>query len=78
VDPQYLKKIREEETRLKKENPGDTNRRVIYYTIKKGDTIWSIANKFNCDSIAELLKTNNIQDEKDIEPGKELKIYLNH
>jgi len=78
VDPQYLRKIREEETRLRKEDLGDTNRRVIYYTIKKGDTIWSIANKFNCDSIAELLKTNNIQDEKDIEPGKELKIYLNH
>jgi membrane-bound lytic murein transglycosylase D len=78
VDPQYLEKIREEETRLKQANSNKTNKRVIYYTIKKGDTIWSIANKFNCDSIAELLKTNNIQDEKDIEPGKELKIYLNH
>jgi membrane-bound lytic murein transglycosylase D len=78
VEPQYLKKIREEETRIRKENTGDTNKRVVYYTIKKGDTIWSIANKFNCDSIAELLKTNDIQDEKDIEPGKKLKIYLNH
>ncbi len=78
VDPQYLKKIREEETRIKKENSRDSNKRVVYYTIKKGDTIWSIANKFNCDSIAELLKTNNIQDENDLEPGKELKIYLNH
>jgi len=78
VDPAYLKKIKEEQTRIKKENPRDTNRRVVYYTIKKGDTIWSIADKFNCDSIAELLRANEIQDETDIEPGKKLKIYLNH
>ena len=78
VDPQYLKKIREEETRIRKENSQDTNKRVVFYTIKKGDTIWSIANKFNCDSIADLLEVNNIQDETDIEPGKKLKIYLNH
>ena len=78
VDPVYLEKIKEEETRIKKENSLDTNRRVVYYTIKKGDTIWSIADKFNCDSIAELLRANEIQDETDIEPGKKLKIYLNH
>ena len=78
VDPKYLEKIKEEQTRIKEENSIDTNRRVVYYTIKKGDTIWSIADKFNCDSIAELLRTNGIQDETDIEPGKKLKIYLNH
>ncbi|MGM0496313.1 MAG: LysM peptidoglycan-binding domain-containing protein [Bacteroidota bacterium] len=78
VDPVFLKKIEEEQTEVKKENPGDTNRRVVYYTIKKGDTIWSIADKFNCDSISELLEANEIQDEADIEPGKKLKIYLNH
>lgn len=78
VDPAYVEQIQAEKLKMQKRLEADTNKRVVYYTVQQGDTIWSIANKFNCDSVAELLKTNDIQDETDVKPGKKLKIYLNH
>ena len=78
VNPEYIKQIEEDELQYRRQASADTSRRVVYYTVEEGDTIWSIANKFNCESIAELIKANDIQDETDIKPGKQLKIYLDH
>lgn len=78
VDKSYIERLREEEMKMKRRSEADTNKRVVYYTVKDGDTIWSIADKFNCESIADLIRTNGIQDENDIKPGKKLKIYLTH
>lgn len=78
VEPEYIERIEEEKLRYRKKSESDTSRRVVYYTVEEGDTIWSIANKFNCESIADLISTNDIQDETDISPGKKLKIYLDH
>ncbi len=78
VDPAYIERIKEEHIKLERRMQADTNRRIVYYTIKEGDTIWSIANKFNCESIVELKEMNNIEDEADIKPGKKIKIYLGH
>jgi len=75
VSPHLASAIEEERTRPKQQR--DTTDRFIYYTVRKGDTVWSIAEKFNCRSISELKEENNIQDENDLKPGKKLKIYLN-
>jgi membrane-bound lytic murein transglycosylase D len=50
------------------------NPQIIYYTVKEGDTIWSIAERFHCDSVAELKAMNNISNERNIQPGQTLKI----
>ncbi len=75
LNPQMARIIEEEKTRPKQQR--DSTDRFIYYTVQNGDTVWSIAEKFNCRSISELKEENNINKEKDLKPGKKLKIYLN-
>ncbi|PLX12263.1 MAG: lytic transglycosylase [Marinilabiliales bacterium] len=75
VSPQLARQLEEERTRPKQQI--DTTDRFIYYTVQSGDTVWSIAEKFNCRSISELKEENKIENENDLKPGKKLKIYLN-
>ena len=78
VDKKYIEQLEEEKLKYRKKTQADTSSRIVYYTVEEGDTIWSIANKFNCESVVELLENNGIQDEDDLTPGKTLKIYLDH
>lgn len=75
VSPHQARIIEEERNQTQQQR--DTTDRYIYYTVQKGDTIYGIATKFNCRSIAELKQENNIVNETDLKPGKKLKIYLN-
>lgn len=52
----------------------DDNDSFIYYVVEEGDTIWSIAEKFNLESIDEIKKMNKGLDENDIQPGQKIKI----
>lgn len=51
--------------------PDTINRKTTIYTIKKGDTIWKIAQNHNV-STDDIIKTNNIQDVTNIKPGQRL------
>ena len=48
----------------------------ITYVIKKGDTLWSIANEMGVN-IGALSRWNNLHPEKKLVPGTKLKIMLN-
>ncbi len=48
----------------------------IIYTIKKGDTLWSIANEMGVN-IGALSRWNNLHPEKKLIPGDKLKIRVN-
>lgn len=46
----------------------------IYYTVRKGDSLWSIAQKYPGVSNADLMKINNIRSPKSLKVGQKLKI----
>ena len=49
----------------------------VFYTIKRGDTLYKIAKKFNATSIDEIRKTNKINNDRGLMPGDVLKIEKN-
>jgi len=75
VSPEIARAIEEEKSAPKQQR--DSTDRFIYYTVQNGDTMWSIATKFNCNSITEIKEVNDIKDETELKPGLKLKIYLN-
>jgi len=70
-----------------KEKPEKRNKKTDYatYTIKKGDSLWMIANKYKT-TVKNLMLTNNISPDDSLLPGNTLKlntkesiaIYQNH
>lgn len=54
-------------------SPKDTPSNVVYYTVKKGDTLWDIANQYKGVSVEDIKKWNNLGSSK-LQVGQKLKI----
>ena len=65
-----LELLRNEEEAL-----ASIEREKTIYIVKKGDSLWTIARKFEKVSVNQIKKWNNIWDTKNIKPGKRLKIF---
>lgn len=51
-----------------------TSNEYVYYTVKKGDTLWEISRKFEGISLDDLMKLNGFTKRSKILPGKKIKI----
>lgn len=46
----------------------------VYHTVRKGDTLWDIANLYDGVSVDQIKKLNNIRNSKKLKPGQKLKV----
>lgn len=51
--------------------------KVEYYKVNPGDTLYSIARRYEGVSVQDLMTWNNLKDARDLKSGMKLKIYLN-
>jgi membrane-bound lytic murein transglycosylase D len=66
------KSVSKPKTQTVRKEPEDDS--YIYYTVRRGDNLWSIAKKFSGVTNESLMKLNNIDDVRKISPGQRLKI----
>jgi len=52
----------------------DAGASVIYYTVRPGDTLWRISQKYNGVSVQKLMQVNNIRRARDLKAGETIKI----
>jgi membrane-bound lytic murein transglycosylase D len=46
----------------------------IWHTIKSGETLWDIAQKYNGVTVNQIKQLNNIKNERKLKPGQKIKI----
>jgi D-alanyl-D-alanine carboxypeptidase/LysM repeat protein len=47
---------------------------VIYYTVRPGDTLWRISQRYNGVTVQKLMRVNNIRRARDLKAGETIKI----
>jgi len=45
-----------------------------YYTVRQGDTLWKIAQKHEGVTVEQIMKLNNINNERSLKPGQKIKV----
>ena len=58
----------------KKSTPQSESSDYIYYTVRRGDNLWSIAKKYPGVSNSDIMKLNSLTSSSKINPGQRLKI----
>ncbi|MCU4165297.1 transglycosylase SLT domain-containing protein [Carboxylicivirga caseinilyticus] len=61
-------------TTASKTQPVKEDSNYIYYTVRSGDSLWSIAQKYNGVSNSDIMRLNNLSSGAKIKPGQKLKI----
>ncbi len=50
--------------------------KIVYHTVQKGDSLWSIASRYSGVSVEDIRRLNNLKTKTAIHPGQKLKIGL--
>ncbi len=58
----------------KKKATYDKNAKYVWYKVRKGDNLWSIAKKYKGVSNTDIMNLNGIQDPSGLRPGQKLRI----
>jgi membrane-bound lytic murein transglycosylase D len=54
----------------------NTSGKLVYHTVQKGDSLWSIAGRYKGVTVEEIRRLNNLSTKTVIYPGQKLKISL--
>lgn len=60
----------------KDSEPEPMSKEYMIYEVRRGDTLWDIARKFDGTTVTGIKRLNNIRNEKSLKPGMKLKIEL--
>jgi membrane-bound lytic murein transglycosylase D len=53
-----------------------SGKKIVYYTVKKGDTLWDIAEQYRGVSVKDIQRLNNLGNASRLKVGQKLKIAV--
>ncbi|HNQ12612.1 MAG TPA: LysM peptidoglycan-binding domain-containing protein, partial [Bacteroidia bacterium] len=65
-----------DDVRIESKSNNSLRNNIVTYTVQRGDTLWSIARKYEGITVEEIKKQNKIFDSRSLKPGTKLKIEI--